>query len=240
MYDDPGQCWNYFDSIFCISLEDRVDRRREAVLQFESVGLLDFVEFILVKRDPQNSERGIYESHIRCMQRGLNAGASSILIFEDDIVFDRFSLDTLRECVSFMGSDRNWTFFFFGCLAAKIRKTEIRSVVGVEYGCLTHAYAVRNETARRIVSRKWSGRAYDMMVRDMGGQYYAAFPLFAFQSSSATDNFNHPGLDRLRRLFGGFKRVQKFNEFYNRHKAAVVLMHMLFLFLIIWITGLLR
>ena len=82
--------WDCFDKIYCISLTERTDRRATARAQFESVGLSNLVEFVIIEKHPEGSERGCYESHMTCMGKGLAEGAERILIFEDDIVFDRF------------------------------------------------------------------------------------------------------------------------------------------------------
>ena len=85
--DKSTNYWDYFDKIYCISLDERLDRREEAKTQFDKVGLLKYVEFIIVKKHPHDSEEGIFESHIACINKGLAAGAGNIVIFEDDILF---------------------------------------------------------------------------------------------------------------------------------------------------------
>ncbi len=45
----PGTGWEFFDRIYCISLEEREDRRLAATAQFSRVGLDGKVEFIIVK-----------------------------------------------------------------------------------------------------------------------------------------------------------------------------------------------
>ena len=71
--------WDYFDKIYCISLEERPDRQKEAGLQFNDVGLSNKVEFVIVKKHPDDCEQGIYESHILCMKKGIQAGADTIV-----------------------------------------------------------------------------------------------------------------------------------------------------------------
>ena len=82
--------WDFFDRIYCISLEEREDRRQSAAASFAKVGLTGKVEFVLVKLHPSNVEQGMYESHMTCLRKGLEAGAKSIVVFEDDVIFDRF------------------------------------------------------------------------------------------------------------------------------------------------------
>ena len=73
--------WDFFDRIYCISLEEREDSRRAAADSFSKVGLTEKVEFVLVKRHPSNVEQGMYESHMTCLRKGLEAGAERIVVF---------------------------------------------------------------------------------------------------------------------------------------------------------------
>ena len=50
--------WAYFDRVYCISLEERPDRRAEATAQFTAVGLLSRVEFVIVKKRLMIRNRG--------------------------------------------------------------------------------------------------------------------------------------------------------------------------------------
>lgn len=219
-------CWNYFDKIYCISLRERRDRQREAKAQFEKIGLSEQAEFVLVEKHPADCEQGIYESHMLCMEKGIRAGAHSILIFEDDIVFDRFSPETLRNCVCFMKENTDWHMLFFGCMVKGSRKTAYPSVQQIRYRSLTHAYVIRREFAEKLLENPWNGIPYDDFLRDLEDRHmYAAFPCFAFQSDSPSDNEKYLPLDRIRRIFGGLLRLQKQNEFFHRHKYAIVAVH---------------
>ena len=95
MEQPPG--WDFFDKIYCITLTSRPDRMREAERQFAAVDLDGSVEFLLAEKDHENPERGIYQSHMLCLQKGLEAGARHILIFEDDVFFRRFSHQRLHQ-----------------------------------------------------------------------------------------------------------------------------------------------
>ena len=53
--------------------------------------------------------------------------------------------------------------------------------------------------------------------------------MFAFQNDFASDNTKYPGLERFRRLCGGLERIQKANEFYQRHKLGVIAAHIMIL-----------
>jgi GR25 family glycosyltransferase involved in LPS biosynthesis len=225
--------WEYFDKFYCISTEERADRRAEAKVQFEKVGLTDKVEFVIVQKHPNNCEEGIYNSHMTCINKGLQAGAATIAIFEDDIVFDRFSPAGLKNCIAFLSGADQWNALFFGCLVSKSIKTENRSVVKIKYRCLAHGYVLNHQFAESLSKTQWQGMPYDDILKNWPDHFYAAYPAFAFQSNSRTDNIRNMGLDRFRRLFGGLARIQKWNEFYHRHKMPVITVHVIILLIIL-------
>lgn len=229
----PSSPWAFFDKIYCISLDEREDRRREARKQFGNVGLADRVEFVIAKRHPIDNEQGIYESHMKCMRNGIRAAARTMVIFEDDVVFDRFSLKVLADCVHFLSTTSSWRIFFFGCLFSGSRRTENNSVLKVRYRSLTHAYVVQRSFAETLLSKPWSNIPYDALLGTLAGEYYAAYPSFAFQSNARTDNMRTRNVDRLRRLCGGLLRIQKMNEWYHRNRWAVIGIHVFLIMLLL-------
>lgn len=228
--------WNFFDKIYCISTAERPDRRQQALTQFQNAGVADRVEFVVAPRHPTNPEQGCYESHMRCMTQGLQSGAEHILIFEDDIIFDRFSALTLRGCTDFLANDPDWHMLFFGCMVKKSRPTACPSVLRVGFRSLTHAYAVHARFARILTSRPWHGVPFDDFFKHLkDDRTYAAYPSFAFQSNSPSDNTRYLPLDKVRRMLGGLSRLQKNNEFYFRHKWSIFAAHTIAL-LLIWLA----
>jgi GR25 family glycosyltransferase involved in LPS biosynthesis len=230
--------WAFFHRIFCISLINREDRRKQAMEQFERVGLARRVEFFLVEKHPTDCEEGIYTSHLNCMSKALASGAENILIFEDDVVFERFSPRTLRQAAAYLRQTDDWHIFFLGCLVKKSRKTTNSSIVQIRYGALTHAYAIHHKFAQHLVANHpWNKVAYDDFLRDLNSpSMYAIYPSCAFQSDASSDNDPHLPLDRFRRLCGGLQNIQKWNERYHRHKFFIICCHVLALIaLFIWL-----
>jgi len=221
--------WSFFDRIYCISLKSRADRRVTAQAQFAAVGLAGAVEFVLVDKHPSDSERGIYESHRLCMKMGLAAAARRMLIFEDDVVFHRFSPALIEDMIGFMRDNDDWQVFSLGCLVNRSEPTKWPSVVRIYFRSLSHAYALTAASARELIDKRpWSGIAFDAMLRDMQSeQIYALYPSVAFQSNAASDNDRYLPLDRFRRFCGGLKRIQRSNEFYQRYKRVIIGAHLL-------------
>ncbi len=225
--------WDFFDKVYCISLAERSDRRAEAAAQFTKVGLAERVEFVVVKKHPTDCERGIYESHLLCMAKGLAAGARQMLIFEDDIVFDGFTAAALERCGAFLAAETDWHMVFLGCMVKASRRTRFPGVVRVRYRSLTHAYAIQRRFAERLVARPWQGVPYDDFLRDLEDERsFALYPSFAFQSDSPSDNERYLPLDRVRRLLGGLRSLQKKDEFYHRHRPVIIGAHVLALLLL--------
>ena len=116
--------------------------------------------------------------------------------------------------------------FFFGCFVYSSRRTQFRSVVRIRYRCTAHAYVMSRAFAQRIVEQPWRHIAYDDMLRSMtGDQAFAIYPSFAFQSGSSTDNSKLIKIDRVRRLIGGVRVLQRWNEFSGLKWAGIVVAH---------------
>jgi GR25 family glycosyltransferase involved in LPS biosynthesis len=168
------------------------------------------------------------------MVQGLAAGAERILIFEDDILFDRYSTDRLQACTAFLETHPNWHMFFFGCMVKNSRPTENPSIVKIAYRSLTHAYVIHRDFAQMLIRNAWRGVPWDDFLRDLRDEeMYAAYPAFAFQSAAPSDNTRYLPLDRMRRLIGGLHRLQKQNEFYHRHRWWIIGAHVMVMLLII-------
>jgi GR25 family glycosyltransferase involved in LPS biosynthesis len=225
--------WDFFDKFYCISIDERADRRADAKVQFEKVGLADKVEFVIVQKHPHDCEEGIYDSHMSCIKKGLQAGAGNIVIFEDDILFDRFSPASLKNCVDFLSGIDHWNALFFGCLVSGSKKTGNKSVLKIKYRCLAHGYALNRRFAELLVRTQRQEIPYDDLLNNFAEGYYAVYPSFAFQSNALSDNTNKIDLDRFRRLLGGLRRIQKWNEFYHRYRMPVIALHVIVLLIIL-------
>ncbi|RUM40675.1 MAG: hypothetical protein DSY80_09890 [Desulfocapsa sp.] len=221
---DPQE---YFDKIFCISVDSRVDRRETAKEAFVKLGIMDRVEFVLVQKHPTNPEEGIFNSHLHCLSRGLKEGGEHILIFEDDIVVEHFSAPRIADAVKML-QQQKWEAFFLGAIRSKNRKTESGSLEWIEYRCLTHGYALNRHFARKIIQEKWGGVAYDGVLKKRCSKSFAPVPMIAFQNTSFSDN-RTIFLDKIRRVFGGLQFLQRSNELLHRYLVPIVTVHLLVL-----------
>jgi GR25 family glycosyltransferase involved in LPS biosynthesis len=220
-------CWDFCDRIYCISLEHRTDRRQMSEIEFGKVGLLDRVEYVRVQAHASNSEKGIYESHLGCIRKGLASNAQRIAIFEDDIIFDGFDPNRIIEGMRFVNGLNQWDMLFLGCLVSRSRPTASWVVRQVRYRSLTHAYVLNRPFAEKLAKIQWSGKPIDVIFQNSVQGAYAFYPSVAFQSNASSDNWRLMGLDRVRRLCGGLRFIQKMNERYHRHFKKILLVHLL-------------
>lgn len=229
-------CWAFFDRMYCISLLEREDRRAAARKAFAAVGLLGRVEFVLVEKHPVSPEQGIFESHLTCLRKGLREKAKTILLFEDDVFFQRFDPSALYKACTSLKKKDNWQALFLGCISSGSWRTENPHLARIRYRCLSHAYAVHHSFAAQLVQEEWRGIPYDMLLQQYNREqhqedFYALYPLCAFQGLESTDN-QTLRIDRTRRLLGGLPFIQKMNELYQNHKVPLLLSHALTLLLL--------
>ena len=227
--------WGYFDRLYCISLKEREDRRQSALEEFSKVGLADRVEFEIGQRHSNNIEQEVYESHMLCLRKGLEAGAENIVIFEDDVEFDRFDPERLRSCTEFLRQHPEWKVLLLGALIRSSRKTTNPCVQKVRYQSLTHAYALNRHYAETLAYEPWQGIVNDTLFRPLTDDVYAIYPMCAFQRYFTSDNYKYRKLVLIRRLLGGLKRIQKANEFYHRHKFIIYTVHALVILLVLFV-----
>ncbi len=225
--DASMSCWDFLDKIYCINLVHRTDRRCHSEIQFARVGLNERVEYIPAKEYADNSEQGIYESHIYCIQKGLESQAQCMAIFEDDVLFDSYDPERVRQCVLFLSGLADWEVLFFGCLVSRSFATNSPAVRLVRYRSLAHAYVINRPLAEKLVKIPWSGMPFDAMLQRFVQRPYAIYPAIAFQSNARSDNSRLRWLERVRKLCGGLGFIQKVNERFHRNFRMILFFHFL-------------
>jgi GR25 family glycosyltransferase involved in LPS biosynthesis len=228
--------WSFFDNVYCISLKERPHRRDQAAEQFARVGLADRIHYMSFDLHPTDPEQGIYSSHMACIRKALADGARHILIFEDDVIFERFIPARLDAALSFLRRKPNWQILFLGCIVKKSRATECPALREVTYGCLAHAYALNRSCAEQLIQRPWNGTPFDNVLADFKVGIYTCYPSFAFQSNADSSNLRLRRLDQFRRLCGGLRRIQKLDEWYHCHKILVFAVHLAGLGVLLWMV----
>jgi GR25 family glycosyltransferase involved in LPS biosynthesis len=160
-----------------------------------------------------------------CLKKGLAEGARNILIFEDDIFFQNFDARILHDAYSCLDNSPHWNALFLGCITRSSIKTKQKALVKIKYRCLAHGYALNRPFAEHFVQEKWNGIPFDNLLQRYNTDFYAIYPMCAFQGRSGTDN-QTVAIDMMRRFFGGLPFLQKANEFYQNHKVPLIAVHM--------------
>lgn len=225
--------WDFFDRLYCVSLREREDRRISAQTEFAKVGLEHRVEFLISERYSNDFEREVYDSHMTCLRKGLEAGAKNIVIFEDDIEFDRFDPKRLECCTDFLQKHPEWKVMLLGALIRSSQKTSNPCVRKVRYQSLTHAYVLNRHYAETLAYEPWQGIVNDTLFRPLNDDVYALYPMCAFQKNFTSDNYKYPWLARIRNFLGGLKRIQKANEFYLRYKFGIIAAHVVMVLMLL-------
>jgi GR25 family glycosyltransferase involved in LPS biosynthesis len=215
------ESWTFFDKIYCISLDTRIDRREQVKKQFAELGFLDRVEFVIVAKHATNQEKGIYQSHMKCLNKGIESGAQHILVFEDDVFFERFDPHALRRTCRYLEKLPTWNALFLGCMIDGSSRTDEKNLKKITHRTLAHAYALNRPFAQTLAQKKWNGTPFDEFLRLHNNDYYAIYPMCAFQGLSGTDN-RRVAIDRIRRLLGGLPFIQKVNELYHNHTIPLL------------------
>lgn len=231
--DKAKNVWDFFDRLYCVSLREREDRRKSAQAEFVKVGLGNRVEFLISERYSNDFEKEVYDSHMMCLRKGLEAGAKNIVIFEDDIEFDRFDPKRLECCTGFLQKHPEWKVMLLGALIRSSQKTSDPCVQKVRYQSLTHAYVLNRHYAETLAYEPWQGIVNDTLFRPLNDDVYALYPMCAFQKNFTSDNYKYPWLARIRNVLGGLKRIQKANEFYHRHKLCMIAAHVVMVLIIL-------
>jgi glycosyl transferase, family 25 len=136
---------------FCINLDRRPERWQRMQRAFDANGIGPVQRFsaidgnaVMLPHDWVHSPGayGCLRSHVEVVREACDAGASSVLIFEDDAVFDPRIKDKFSIYFAELPSD--WDMLFFGALH-KDAPVKISEHIGrITKANSTFAYAIRN------------------------------------------------------------------------------------------------
>jgi glycosyl transferase, family 25 len=115
---------DYFDRSYIINLEDRVDRRREVVREFDRAGMNipnERVRFYTAKRPTDKGNfvtlgmRGCFTSHLEVLEDAQRDNLRNVLVFEDDVSFRDIGVDFQNRLLDDL-SQRRWDLLWLGYL----------------------------------------------------------------------------------------------------------------------------
>lgn len=105
--------FDFFDEIYCINLDERVDRWEHAKLEFEKAGILDKVKrFSAIKNI--DGRVGIIQSNLAIIKMAKEKKLKNVLVFEDDVEFIVDNpQDVLQKTINQIGNIK-WYLFYLG------------------------------------------------------------------------------------------------------------------------------
>ena len=204
--------WDLMDTIQCITLRERPERRAAAEQQFAAVGLAGRVVFLEQDRDVLDGKRGCFRAHQQAAATALERSAKLALTFEDDVTFSRhFTPYAAARAAAFLLADKTWSIFFLGHFPRKMELLDdwpdivrVRSMDG-------HAYILSPAGARELCGLEYAGDQVDVHFHYRCEAAYALYPMVAVQAPGASDteglqraeDWNDDKLRRERDLYQG-------------------------------------
>ena len=167
---DGENPFNFFDKIFYINLDERIDRREIIERQltkygiqaerFSAISLTKEENDELVKRgckfyDDTRPEyapkiKSCTLSHLTVLLRAKLMQYGNILVLEDDVTFDENILKELDLAIKDLKKEPNWDMFYLGCNPLHVKR--VTENLGKSLGALTtHAYAVNGHFYDRLL-----------------------------------------------------------------------------------------
>lgn len=108
-----GSAFDFFDKMFCINLDERIDRWEMCQKEFQKVGILDKVERFPAIKDV-DGRIGIIKSNLEIVKYAKKNKLNNVLIFEDDVKFITDDTEgNLKKSLSQIGNLK-WSLFYLG------------------------------------------------------------------------------------------------------------------------------
>lgn len=141
----------FFPHQVCINLERRPDRWQRISSRFAEHGIERVVRFSALDRNhleipaTWNSFPGAYgclRSHLAVVEDARQKGYSSVLVFEDDVVFESDFKTKFSNYIQQLPED--WDMLFFGAIHGRALSRITENIIRVKDSLSTYAYALRH------------------------------------------------------------------------------------------------
>jgi glycosyl transferase family 25 len=149
----------YFDHAYVINLQDRTDRRRQVINEFQRIGIdlpSKKVDFFTAVRPPDKGNfqdvgiRGCFNSHRSILQLADQNNLGNVLVFEDDVCFRDVGALFENQLLAKLEQE-NWDLTFFGYLKPADQALP-GPLVEWRHDILgTHCYAVNGRFIRTMI-----------------------------------------------------------------------------------------
>ncbi len=144
--------FDFFEEIFCINLDHRTDRWKNAQKEFEKVGILDRVKrFSAIKEN--DGRIGLIKSNLEIFKIVKSKNLNNVLIFEDDV---KFIVDDpekhLKIALSQIGN-LDWYLFYLGANThEKLIKIKPNLIL-LKNGYSTHSLAYNKKVFNKLIRK---------------------------------------------------------------------------------------
>tara|TARA_X000001036_G_scaffold415280_1_gene431250 strand:- start:370 stop:1272 length:903 start_codon:yes stop_codon:yes gene_type:complete len=172
--------------MFCIALKGSA-RRADVETELSKHGLQD-VKILEFERDTENGMRGCFHSHQHCLRQGVESGADTIVVFEDDVLFkDRGQesiVDTVARARMLVSKNPSLIVGLGGLVIGPVatrNPIDDTQFYMCRWAC-AHAYVVSRQMASVIMDWKFEDEHYDVVMYRAAEQRMAiCLPTVAFQ-----------------------------------------------------------
>ena len=192
----------FFDGVFCVNMDKRPDRWKQAQTEFKKIGIEDEVTRFTGIEHP-NGNLGCCLSHLALIKKCKEGNFRNVLIFEDDVLFTETDVPRLAAAFDDLNDIGSWDIFYIGVTMCPTRGNFLRitdRVLKTNFAYTTHAYAV-NAQAFDPMIEAWSHnvesdnpRPVDVVLDEHvvrgRGQSFVMDPIYAIQQPGVSDILN--------------------------------------------------
>lgn len=216
---------DYFDKIYCVNLDRRVDRWDECEKEFkkhdlnvERFSAVDGTTVEIVNSPLNDGQTGCALSHLEIIKICKSKEYSNCLILEDDIQFDEELNNKLPNIMEQVPDD--WDMLYFGgnhvgnnphASGSLTKVNQTQNIFRTTHCFTTHSYAVKNKVYDKIISSFDGSEPIDICISKIQSSIncYVIRPHLAWQRPSHSD---------VRGFFVDSPFLYNDNEFYeNRY-----------------------
>jgi len=188
---------DFFDKVFVINLDHRIDRWEKVVDRFKSINLNDYERFSAIKS--QEGWEGCKLSHLSIIKIAKERGYKNFIVFEDDFLlhdnFENLLKDTLSQLPN------NWDMFYLGGNTSYSKYKELISpnIIKLDSVLTTHCYAMKETLYDRVLNEAnkmspqrdfFRGQAIDVYYSQFickDSNVYIAEPMLCYQEEGYSD-----------------------------------------------------
>src|SRR3990167_1570787 len=165
------------EKIIAISLKSDLARQAQTEIELSKLKLK--TDFFLVDRDPENRERGCFNSHVEVAKMALSNHDENILICEDDVHILSFTQKQIEAINHFLKKNQSFDVLYLGLIIDKMWLCSQYPIVRAK-GAGLHAYILSRRGIEKMAASRYNGTPIDKIVKhDFKG--YSIYPIIADQ-----------------------------------------------------------